>query len=72
MSVINIKLPATVTIANVSDRDVPFAPKGQNYTITIKAGDSFKFDVNKAEDVMYYFGQAVKDVLEVSQEAAGE
>lgn len=68
--IIDIKLPAVVTIANVSNRDVPFAPKGQNFTITIKAGDSFKFTVNKAEDVMYYFGQAVDGVLEVSQEAA--
>lgn len=70
MAEIEIALPAIVTIANVSDRNIPFVPKGQNYTITIKAGDSFKFTVNKAEDVMYYFGQRVEGVLEVSQAAA--
>ena len=45
MAEIEIALPAIVTIANVSDRNIPFVPKGQNYTITIKAGDSFKFTV---------------------------
>lgn len=65
---IEIKTPAMVTLENVSDRAVAFVPVGRNYTIVIKAGDAFKFEVNSAEDVMYYFGQGIKDVLKVSQE----
>lgn len=66
---IEIKLPAIVTLENVSDRAVAFVPKGENFTVSIKAGDTFKIEANSSEEVMYYFGQGIKDVLKVTQEA---
>lgn len=59
-----IKLPATVTIENKAEEARVIRPYAQNFTVTIKASETLKFDVlDHAEEVMYYLAQATEDIV---------
>ena len=48
--------PAAVTLTAI-DKKVTFVPYKENFTYTIEEGDSVQFEVEKAEEVLYYLMQ---------------
>lgn len=64
-----IKLPATVTLTNGTDKDIIVVAYAQNFRFTVPANDNVKLDVlDNAEVVLYYLAQAT-DGLTVTQAA---
>lgn len=64
----DIELPSIVTIKNVSNRAISYIPIRQNFAVTIEPYSTHKLEVLGSEAVMYYLGQAIKDVLVVTYE----
>lgn len=67
--IIVLNTPATITIANVSDKVQTFVPYKENFMHEVAVGDSVKLDVETVGQVLYYLAQAIKDTLTVTQEA---
>ena len=64
-----IKLPATVTLANGTDKDIIVVAYAQNFRFAVPAKSNIKLDVlDNAEVVLYYLAQAT-DGLTVTQTA---
>lgn len=64
-----IKLPATVTLANGTDKDIIVVAYAQNFRFAVPANSNIKLDVlDNAEVVLYYLAQAT-DGLTVTQAA---
>lgn len=64
-----IKLPATVTLENTTEKDIIVVPFAQNFRFAVPANETIKLDVlNSAEEVLYYLAQATEG-LKVTQEA---
>ena len=64
-----IKLPATVTLTNNTDKDIIVVAYAQNFRFTVPASGNVKLDVlDNAEVVLYYLAQA-RDGLVVTQAA---
>lgn len=64
-----IKLPATVTLANGTDKDIIVVAYAQNFRFAVPAKSNIKLDVlDNAEVVLYYLAQAT-DGLTVTQAA---
>ncbi len=57
-----------ITMTNISDIDVDFMPYKENYSYTIKAGDTLKITADSVGQVLYYLAQAT-DKLTVTHEA---
>ena len=61
-----IKLPAYVTLKNVSANAVKFAPYKENFNTTLGAGESIVLVAETAGQVFYYLKQA-NDAITVAQ-----
>lgn len=61
-----IKLPAYVTLKNVSANAVKFAPYKENFNTTLGAGESLVLVAETAGQVFYYLKQA-NDAITVAQ-----
>lgn len=68
MANIEIKLPATITIENTSDRAIGFVPYRENFTVYVQAGESVELEATTSGQVLYYLAQAT-DGLTVEQAA---
>ena len=63
---VEIKLPAIVTIANTSDKQIGFIPYRENFTTYVPAGETITLEAQTAGQVLYYLAQATTG-LEVTQ-----
>lgn len=64
----NIVLPAIITIANTSEKQIGFVPYRENFTTYIPAGETITLEAQTAGQVLYYLAQATTG-LTVSQAA---
>lgn len=63
-----IVLPAIITIANKSEKQIGFVPYRENFTTYIPAGETITLEAQTAGQVLYYLAQATTG-LEVTQAA---
>lgn len=64
---VEIKLPATVTLKNTTDKDIIVVPFAQNFRFVVAKNDEVKLDIlSSAEEVLYYLAQATEG-LQVTQ-----
>lgn len=63
-----IVLPAIITIANTSEKQIGFVPYRENFTTYIPAGETITLEAQTAGQVLYYLAQATEG-LTVTQAA---
>ena len=68
MADLQIIVPATITIANKTDRAIGFVPYRENFVVYVGAGETYELEASTAGQVFYYLAQATEG-LEVTQAA---
>lgn len=59
---IEISLPATITLENISEKPVTFVPYKENFMVEVASSDKIIFTSRHVNEVLYYLLQANKDI----------
>lgn len=57
-----INVPATITIANNSNKVMNFIPYRENFQVEVKPGEGYAFEAETAGQVLYYMSQDTNDI----------